>query len=57
MYKARSYNFMLKEAPNNNDFMRIGNVLNKVPNRNDATGIVNNVCVTTMGAKQGRLCI
>ena len=45
---------MLKEAPNNNDSTRWLSkyVLNKVPNRNDATGIANNVCLTTMGAKQ-----
>ena len=27
-------------------------VFNEAPNMNDATGIVNNVCLTTMGAKQ-----
>ena len=27
-------------------------VLNKVPNRNDATGVANNVHLTTMGVKQ-----
>ena len=44
---------MLKEAPNNNDSMCVAKyVLNKVPNRNDATGTPNNVHLTTMGAKQ-----
>ena len=27
-------------------------MLNRAPNRNDATGVANNVCLTTMGAKQ-----
>ena len=27
-------------------------MLNEAPNRNDATGIANNVCITTMGAIQ-----
>ena len=44
---------MLNEVPNNNDVMRIENmVLNKVPNGNDAMCVVNNVCLTTMGAQQ-----
>ena len=43
---------MLKEAPNNNDSMRSKYVLNEVPNRNDATGIANDVYLTTVEAKQ-----
>ena len=35
--------------PNNNDSMRLAN---KVPNKNDATGVANNVRWTTMDAKQ-----
>ena len=27
-------------------------MLNDVPNRNDATGVANNVCLTIMGTKQ-----
>ena len=27
-------------------------MLNEAPNRNDATGVANNVCLTTMGAIQ-----
>ena len=41
---------MLKEAPNN--YARSKYVLNEAPNRNDATGVENNVRLTTMGAKQ-----
>ena len=43
---------MLKEAPNNNDYARSKYVLNEAPNRDDATGLVNNVCLTTVGATQ-----
>ena len=45
---------MLKEAPSNNDSMRITNIimLNETPNRNDATSIANNVRLTNMGAIQ-----
>ena len=44
---------MLKEAPNNNDVMRIENMaLNEVPNSNDAMCVANNVRLTTMGAQQ-----
>ena len=32
-------------------------MLNEVPKRNDATGIVNNVHLTTMGAKQFSMAI
>ena len=43
---------MLNEAPNNNDVMRVANiVLNKVPNSNDATRVGNNVHLTAMGVK------
>ena len=43
---------MLKEAPNNNNSTHVANnVLNKVANRNDATGVLNNVRLTTLGAK------
>ena len=42
---------MLNEAPNNNDFMHMVNiVLNDVPNSNNATYIMNSVCLTIMGA-------
>ena len=44
---------MLNKVPNNNDIMRIENkVLNEAPNCNDATCIVSNVRLTTMGAEQ-----
>ena len=43
---------MPKEAPNNNDSMLVANVLNDAPKRNDATGITNNVRLTTMGTIQ-----
>ena len=50
--KFCSYNFMLNEAPKNNDVMRIENiVLNKVPYSNDATCIESNVHLTAMGAQ------
>ena len=51
--KFCSYNFMLNEAPNNNDVKRIANiVLNKAPNSHDATCVGNNVRLTTMGTQQ-----
>ena len=51
--KFCSHNFMLNEAPNNDDVTRIANImLNKAPNSNDATCIANNVHLTTMGAQQ-----
>ena len=51
--KFCSYNFMLNEAPNNNDLMCVTNImLNEAPNSNDATCIANNVRLTAMGAKQ-----
>ena len=43
---------MPKEVPNNNDSMLVTNVLSNAPNRNDATGVTNNVRLTTMGAIQ-----
>ena len=43
---------MLKEVPNNSDYARSKYVLNEVPNKNDATGIANNMHLTTMGTKQ-----
>ena len=44
---------MLNEVPNNNDVMHIENmVLNKVAKGNDAMCVVNNVCLTTIGAQQ-----
>ena len=44
---------MLNKVPNNNDVMCVANtVLKKVLNSNDATHIVSNVRLTTMGAQQ-----
>ena len=44
---------MLNEAPNNNDVTHVVSiVLNEAPNSNDAMCVVNNVCLTTMGAQQ-----
>ena len=44
---------MLKKAPNNNSVMFIENmVLIEASNSNDATRVVNNLCLTTMGAQQ-----
>ena len=44
---------MLNEVPNNNDTMRVANVvLNEALNSSDATRIGNNVRVTAMGAEQ-----
>ena len=46
------YNFILKEAPNNNDVKRIANiVLNKAPKCNDAMRVGNNVHLTAIGAQ------
>ena len=43
---------MLNEVPNNNDVMRVANiVLNEVPNSSDATRIGKNVHLTAMGAQ------
>ena len=51
--KLCSYNFMLKEAPNNNDSTCIANnELNEAPNKNGATGVANNMRLATIGAKQ-----
>ena len=48
-----SYNFGLNEAPNNNDIMRVANImLNEAPNGNDAMCVAKNVRLTTMGAQQ-----
>ena len=44
---------MLNEAPNNNDIVRLANiVLNEVPNSNDATLVANIVRLTTMDTQQ-----
>ena len=49
---------MLNEAPNNNDVMRIANiVLNEVPNINDATRVEKKVHLTAMGAQQFSMAI
>ena len=48
-----SYNFMLNEAPNNNDVTCVANiVLNKASNSNDAMRIGNNVRLTAMDTQQ-----
>ena len=44
---------MSNEAPNNNDVVRVANiVLNEAPNSNDATHAGNNAHLTAMGAQQ-----
>ena len=44
---------MLNKVPNNKDVVCIVNiVLNEASNSNDAMGLANNVCITTMGAQQ-----
>ena len=44
---------MLNEVPNNNDVMRVANiVLNEAPNSNDATCVANNVHLSTMRTQQ-----
>ena len=44
---------MLNGVPNNNDVMRIVNImLNEAPNSNDAMHIGNNVRLTAVGAQQ-----
>ena len=51
--KFCSYNFVLNEAPNNNEVTFIENmVLNEVPNGNEATHVVNNMGLANMGAQQ-----
>ena len=51
--KFCSYNFMLNEAPKNNDVMRRAIiVLNKAPYSNDATRIGSNVRLTAMGIQK-----
>ena len=48
-----SYNFVLNEAPNNNDVKRVAdNVFNEAPNSNDATRVCINVRLTAVGAQQ-----
>ena len=43
---------MLNEVPNNNDITHIAKImLNEVSNSNDIMCIVNNVCLSTMGAQ------
>ena len=43
---------MLNEAPNNNDVIRVENmVFNKAPNSNDTTHVANNVHLITMGTQ------
>ena len=44
---------MLNEVPNNNDVMRVANIVsNKVANSNDAMRVGNNVRLTAMGTEQ-----
>ena len=44
---------MLNEAPNNNGFTRVANiVLNEAPNSNNPTRVVNNMHLTIMGTRQ-----
>ena len=44
---------MLNKVPNNNDVTCIANImLNEAPNSNDTMGVVNNVCLTAVGAQQ-----
>ena len=51
--KFCSNNFVLNKAPNNNEIMRVANVmLNEALNSNDATRIRNNVRLSAMGAQQ-----
>ena len=48
-----SYNFVLNEAPNNNDVKRVANnVFNEAPNSNDATRVGINVRLTAVGVQQ-----
>ena len=52
--KFCSYNFVLNEAPNNDDVKRVANImLNEAPNSNDTTCVENNnMHLTAMGAQQ-----
>ena len=51
--KFCSYNFVLNEAPNNNDVKRaVNNVFNEAPNSNDATRVGINARLTAVGAQQ-----
>ena len=50
--KFCSYNFVVNEVANNNDIMRVANImLKKAPNNNDTTHVMNNVLLTTMGTQ------
>ena len=50
--KFCSHNFVLNEAPNNNDIKRVPNILlNKAPNSNNAMHVANNVHLTAMGTE------
>ena len=53
--KFCSNNFVLNEAPNNNDVTCIENVLNKAPSSNDTTCIANNVRLITMDSQQSSM--
>ena len=51
--KFFSNDFVLNEAPNNNNIKCVVNiVLNEAPNSNDSTHVGNNVCLTAVGAQQ-----
>ena len=51
--KFCSYNFVLKEATNNNDVTCVANImLNQAPNSNDDMRVENNKCLTIM-----RVCV
>ena len=51
--KFCSYNFVLNEAPNNNDVKRVANnVFNEAPNSHDAMRVGINVHLTAVGAQQ-----
>ena len=51
--KFCSYNFVLNEAPNNNDITHVANIeLYEAPYSNDAMRVGNNVCLTAIGAQQ-----
>ena len=51
--KFCSYNFMLNKVCNNNDVTCVANImLNEAPNSNDTMGVVNNVCLTAVGAQK-----
>ena len=51
--KFCTYNFMLNEAPNNNDVTHIANTMvNEEPNSNDTMCTGNTVCLTAMSTQQ-----